>query len=102
VWDGQAFGPLKVLRQVELRGTDGEPRRFTVETEVAGTSLRIAGEAVGAFPYTLLRPTGMLAGYCPPDDETIIDVECPARYDWDGASGYGWIGRSRRAKELHA
>ena len=100
IWDGETMHAVSDIQRVALDTADGEPRNFDVEFNLPDGPVVISGEALHSFTYTLVRPTGVLEGNCPPDGDTVVDVECPARYVWDGEEGFGWIERCKSAKDF--
>jgi hypothetical protein len=98
--DGTRVHPVSEMDRVPLTDTLGGPTDFDVTFRIGPTPVTVSGTALDGFPYTLIRPTGFLPGQRAVDPGTLLGVEGPARFEWDGEVGYGWIERCRPLREL--
>jgi len=89
VWDGSGFLDVTDYEGPLLTGALGEPRDFRIAFTCAGRRETVSGELLGALPLTVL-PQGMYPGI---GDGRDLACEGPARWDWNGQIGYGWVER---------
>lgn len=100
--EGQIFrdGVMKIARPLsipDLHDLAANPGRGQISIECDAQRHDIRWELVdaGHAPFQLMRPVGMRPGVDHADPTNVIVLECPARYEWDGEVGYGWLERSR-------
>ena len=74
-----------------LIGPTGEPRDFEASFETAAGPQLLRGELLGSMPTTGYMPQGATIGAEPAGH---VAVDGPARWTWDGETGYGWAQRT--------
>lgn len=81
----------------DLLDTAGRPHDGLVRLQTESGDIEIACEVMdGRFvPFNLLPPTGLRPGIDLSNSHSMIAVQCPAKYRWDGETGYGWLERIR-------
>jgi hypothetical protein len=100
VHDGYRSHVVSQMERVPLSDTLGRPANFDLTFTLGSGPITVAATALDGFPYTLIRPTGFLPGQVAVDPDTLLVVESPAQFEWDGEVGFGWIERCRQLREL--
>jgi len=98
-------GVMQFARPVgvpELTDSAGAPHEGVISVETASGRHDIKWQTIGQrfVPFQLLRPVGMRPGIDRSDPENMVAVQCPARFEWDGEVGFGWMERTRPLKAL--
>lgn len=104
---GQVFrdGVMEVATATgypDLFDTEGHPREGFVRLQTASGEIEIGCEVVGQryACFNLLPPTGLRPGLDLSNPENMAAIQCPARYRWDGETGYGWLERIRPTRAI--
>jgi hypothetical protein len=86
----------------DLQDSTGSPHRGTITVETASGKHDILWQTLQPrfAVFQLLRPVGMRPGIDRSDPENMVAVQCPARFDWNGETGYGWMERTRPLRAL--
>jgi hypothetical protein len=107
ILEGQAYidGKMQFAKPLvvpDLQDSSGAPHTGTisVETDSGRHSIRWETLQPQFVPFQLLRPVGMRPGIDLSDPENMVAVQCPAKFHWDGETGYGWMERTRPLKAL--
>ncbi len=92
----------KPLTVPVLSDSSGNPHSGQINLQVASGIIEIQWETVQPcfVPFNLLRPVGMRPGLDLSDSDSMVVVQCPTMYRWDGELGYGWLERARPLKAL--
>lgn len=83
-----------------LHDAEGAPRKGVIQLTTDLGDMRVEVEALEAMGLTLRAPIGLPLGVDWSKPRNTILVECPARFNWNGEVGYGWLERFNRVERL--
>jgi hypothetical protein len=73
-----------------LTSPSGDPVDFDVRFTSGAGDAEVTGHMTNSMAFSFDYPFRMPLG---PRPEGATPVEGPARYEWDGEAGFGWIER---------
>ncbi|ODQ93810.1 DUF7064 domain-containing protein [Mycolicibacterium holsaticum] len=92
--------PLTMVAAPALTSAAGLPAAVEVTLETGAKRTTAAVVQCHAMSYTLQAPVGFSLGVSYEDPDSVVLVEGPAIFDWDGEQGFGWLERLRRVRAL--
>jgi hypothetical protein len=86
----------------DLEDSAGHPHRGVIRAASEGREIEVEWETIdGRFvPFNLLQPVGMRPGIDRARVDSMVAVQCPAKFVWEGEQGYGWLERTRQLRVL--
>jgi hypothetical protein len=90
VFDGEKLHDLDTLTGPVLTSPSGDPVDFDVRFTSGAGGAEVTGHMTNSMAFSFDYPFRMPLG---PRPEGATPVEGPARYEWDGEAGFGWIER---------
>jgi hypothetical protein len=86
----------------DLANGQGAPHSGVLRARTAQGELELRWEAIEGrhATFSLLQPVGMRPGIDRSRADSMVAVQCPARFVWEGETGYGWMERTRPLRML--